>query len=107
MKDKAKAKAGSIAAEIQRATVRLERMVILRGERAADKSSLAGAPHQYDIMAAAQKVGYAKDRAYRTYGAYSPLGGPRPAAYPHNVRRALRDANAAITRAHPLFEDML
>jgi hypothetical protein len=98
---KAKAKADSIAAEIQRATLQLERMVALRGERAADNCSFACLPYQYDIMAAAQKVGHAKDRAFTTYGT------PRSATYPPAVERALLDANAAITRAYPLTEDML
>lgn len=100
MRDKGKATAGSIAAEIQRATLRLERMVILRGERAADDCSFACLPYQYDIMVAAQKVGHAKDRALAAYG------GPRAAVYPYVVGRALRDANAAITRAYPLFPYM-
>lgn len=95
--DKAKAKAGSIAAELQRATLRLERMVILRGARAADDCSFACLPYQYDIMVAARKVGHAKDRAFTAYGT------PRSATYPPAVERALRDANSAITRAYPLF----
>lgn len=101
MKDKAKAKAGSIAAEIRRSTLRLDRAVALNGARAADKSSFAGAPYAADILLAAERVGHAKDRALAAYG------GPRTAVYPYVVGRALRDANAAITRAHPLFEDML
>jgi hypothetical protein len=95
--DKAKAKAGSIAAELQRATLRLERMVILRGARAADDCSFACLPYQYDIMVAARKVGHAKDRAFTVYGT------PRSATYPPTVQRALHDANAAITLAYPLF----
>ena len=100
MRDRAKATAGSLAAQIRRATLRLERMVILRGElvgyglRQEERERAQG-----DILGAAEALDRALERAYhweRKTGRRSPV-----------IDQAIRGADAVDARAFPYYGDLL
>jgi hypothetical protein len=94
---KDKAKIGDYAARIRRATARLERMVILKGSRAAETGTMSGAPYRWAIQDAGEGVMAAVRRAQRKLGA----GWTGHAV----IAQAVRAANAEFTRARPLFLD--
>jgi hypothetical protein len=99
MRDKAKATAGSLAAEIRRATLRLERTVILRGELALCPVNMARSQYQGDILGRACALEDAKNRATR----WEKKAGLRA----HVITQAMRAANAAITRAFRYYGGLI
>lgn len=96
MKDRRKAKIGDLAARIRRATARLERTVARLGRHAED-DQMGGWPYRYKIQDAGEGVMAAVRRAQRKLGA----GWTGHAV----ISNAVRAANAAFTRARPLFLD--
>lgn len=86
-----KATAGHMAADIRRATARLDRAVILHRDDAAHWW-----PH---IEQACSGVVWAKDRAWRWER--------RTGGRWYSITQAMRDANASITRAAPFLVESL
>jgi hypothetical protein len=91
-----KATAGHLAADIRRAAARLDRVVILWGSPGVPVGSAPWWPH---IERACSGVVWAKQRALR----WEKRGGHARCLV---ITRALRDANASITRAGPFLTEL-
>jgi hypothetical protein len=94
-----KATAGHLAADIRRAVARLDRAVILWGERALEDGDFSGAVFAFHIQRRTDAVTMAKDRAWRWER--------RTGGRLHSITQAMRDANASITRAAPFLVESL
>lgn len=93
------AKAGHLAADIRRAAARLDRAVILWGQRALEDGDWSGAAFAALIQRRSDAVVWAKERAW-----WASLDS-QPPELPRVVMRAYRDANASITRAEPFLTE--
>jgi hypothetical protein len=93
-----KATAGHLAADIRRAVARLDRAVILWGQRALEDGDWSGAAAAALIQRRCDALVWAKERAWR-WSALKSEADRRPIA----VVLAMRIANASITRATPFL----
>jgi hypothetical protein len=94
-----KATAGHLAADIRRAVARLDRAVILWGQRALEDGDWSGAAAAALIQRRCDALVWAKERAWRwTKWAVTDR-------WPASIVMAMTGANASITRAAPFLAE--